>query len=485
MEGFNVPGSILVRKDRIQGIQYLADTGIQVTVDLSVAKERFKELSNPGYVEFYNSGVFELDGNRYLVTRCSNYYLCEGRPKEDWWKYRVEKEYLMPMTQQPEWMIEISIPPCDAEPCDFTPDGIYRALGFEDVRSLVFRGYLVMFGTVKMQGGASRVGLVKVNLDKLRHGIHQKARVVPADKMKVLKLDEATASQMTLSLSEKNWVPFVWKDRLYNVYSLAPLKLFETDVDTATCSLVQQNGPDDAFFNSLKLRGSTPLVQIGENEWLTLAHITVYSVPALYTNRWLLFSGNPEDRSLRLVWISGPVKFVNQWIEFTTGMAVTDSTVQVASGVQDCGLVLTTLALRDILALPSTRSVSSATTTKPAGLLGIGSATLAPRDLPALSSTRSASSPATTSLVSSKPAGLLGIGTGALAPRDLPALPGTRSASSPARTSPVSSSKPSGWWGSGSATVLTGKKHVPSDDSHWVLSVLTGTVLGLAARLLL
>ena len=347
MEPFNAAGYGVVRSERVQGIEY--PSGQQKRVDLSLALKRFPELADPKYVQFYNPGVFTLDGIDYMIARCSNYFLCEGKPKEDWWQVRVEKEFLMPMSERPEWMIELQMPPGEG---DFTKDNIYRPYGFEDVRAVISQGQLVLFGTVKISGGSNGLAMLKCELNKVRNAIRQIDLFLHMDSIVLLSLDSQTASVMTLSNSEKNWVPFVHKDTLYNVYSITPLRIFRTNLSTGVCTLIPTQ--TTGRYDSLRLRGSTPLVQTGPSSWVAMSHITVYGNPPLYTNRWVKFEGRPDDGTMKVSWVSSPFKLLSDWIEFTTGMLFDGKSLHVASGVQDCGIVISEIADMDDLREAST-----------------------------------------------------------------------------------------------------------------------------------
>ena len=125
----------------------------------------------------------------------------------------------------------------------------------------------------------------------------KKQRHMFVSKIDVNNLTYGEKNEICKSLStdfEKNWGPFIHKDKLHMIYDINPLKIFEFD-DDFKCKLVcnindkilkkfNESYPDLHFH----IRNSTNLIDIGKNQYLGMGHGVLDYKGSTEINKYLI-----------------------------------------------------------------------------------------------------------------------------------------------------------------------------------------------------
>jgi predicted GH43/DUF377 family glycosyl hydrolase len=82
---------------------------------------------------------------------------------------------------------------------------------------------------------------------------------------------------------EKNWSPFVHKERLYAIYQISPHTVLEVDPESGLCKEVAK-GEKGLEWSFGALRGGTPAISLGE-EYLTLFHSSKVGLSTLWSKK--------------------------------------------------------------------------------------------------------------------------------------------------------------------------------------------------------
>lgn len=115
---------------------------------------------------------------------------------------------------------------------------------------------------------------------------------------------------------DKHWSAFTYKDRLYFVYNLDPLRVMHCSMPAGNCNFVHFEGPRNYTFTQSKdtLRGGTPFVLYRHPYYLSIAHGTLFRDCArapcdwnrFYTANLVVMSVLPVHR---IVYVSGDIHF--------------------------------------------------------------------------------------------------------------------------------------------------------------------------------
>lgn len=86
---------------------------------------------------------------------------------------------------------------------------------------------------------------------------------------------------------EKNWSPFLIGDELYFIYSIVPFVILKYNKENKKCSRATF-GTNKFFYNlssryhnKLFIRGGTPFLQLGKNQWIGIGHSVIKNISAL------------------------------------------------------------------------------------------------------------------------------------------------------------------------------------------------------------
>jgi hypothetical protein len=127
---------------------------------------------------------------------------------------------------------------------------------------------------------------------------------------------------------QKNWCPFIMKDKICCIYSFEPLRILEIDENTGECKEIINKYMDK---NLDKLRGSTsPVYNSETNEYTLITHEIHFKHIRNYFHRFLVF-----DEEWNLKRISRPFYMENKQIEYILGYQVLNNKHIVHYSVMD------------------------------------------------------------------------------------------------------------------------------------------------------
>ena len=125
---------------------------------------------------------------------------------------------------------------------------------------------------------------------------------------------------------EKNWVPLIHDDRLFIVYSIRPLIIYE--FEGGSLSLATRSLPAQANFH---VRGGTSFVPVGNN-YVALAHLSPVKISgkSYYQHVFVAL-----DAALDLIEVSEPFFIQRKGIEFACGLSFSKGNFFISYGVGD------------------------------------------------------------------------------------------------------------------------------------------------------
>jgi hypothetical protein len=143
---------------------------------------------------------------------------------------------------------------------------------------------------------------------------------------------------------QKNWMPFVHRDRLHFVYALDPATILRYDEDRDAVTPVAESLPTAALDH---LRGGGQLLPVG-GEWLGICHESTAAAdsPGVYLHRFFLLDGEFRPAAL-----SDAFTFMGSKVEFCAGLALEPGTdrLLLSFGVDDARAMLGALPLENAL----------------------------------------------------------------------------------------------------------------------------------------
>jgi hypothetical protein len=150
--------------------------------------------------------------------------------------------------------------------------------GFEDPRSIIIGNYLYLVVSSRNSlYKKNQMFLIQIRTSDLNHT----KNITPK------RIIEITPSLIEIQ-SQKNWMPFLYDNKLHFVYNVNPHIIFECDINTGKC-IEKYN---KKYFNfTLNARGSSNII-----EWYSIKYkkvylgITHYRDGFIYTHRFYIFN---------------------------------------------------------------------------------------------------------------------------------------------------------------------------------------------------
>ena len=133
--------------------------------------------------------------------------------------------------------------------------------------------------------------------------------------------------------TQKNWMPFVWKDVIYFVYMCEPLTILKlADPETGHVEVVQ-NTPGTQWHLG-HYRGGTPGIPY-QGGFLFLIHEVVHGEKSrTYTHRFIHMTSLDDQWEISA--ISHPFYFQHKGVEFVTGATIVGDSLCIGVGIEDC-----------------------------------------------------------------------------------------------------------------------------------------------------
>jgi len=180
--------------------------------------------------------------------------------------------------------------------CDCPKKHITNVIGLEDGRYIVYNGKIY------------------ISFVSLEYGIKPEPSLVLAHLNKDYQITKIIQFRYNSDLIQKNWVPFIYKEKLCWIYSYDPFILLQVNVFTGHCSEIIKITYN---YNFSSFRGSTsPIILENNNDTiLTLVHEVSRDAKInskrIYSHRFLLYS-----KEFHLLQISEPFYFTELFVEY-------------------------------------------------------------------------------------------------------------------------------------------------------------------------
>ena len=137
------------------------------------------------------------------------------------------------------------------------------------------------------------------------------------------------------SQHQKNWIPYVYNDKLYFIYSIKPTCVLEvTDIDKGKCIIVKGNPSE--YDDEAQCYGSTPLVQWTDTLFVGFAHRREpwLSIPVVYDAEEMKFTKILETYNFALSGHLLSKPWRGKYVQFPYMLRVIDETKTVILGLE-------------------------------------------------------------------------------------------------------------------------------------------------------
>ena len=194
--------------------------------------------------------------------------------------------------------------------------------GYEDPRTIVLKNHLYIFTAALTNSCKFEMQLMTIDIDRLLDTFKQKQHSLSINDIKILKID------FDLDKIQKNWMPFIYNDSLYCVYSVSPHKILKVNVDSGMCELVHTTYYDITG----DYRGGSNIITY-KDQYLGVIHIRKSLTE--YLTYFYTFKTQPP---FQVTYISKPFLFNsdNPVIEFASGLQQNGDQFFLSYGLWDC-----------------------------------------------------------------------------------------------------------------------------------------------------
>ena len=120
---------------------------------------------------------------------------------------------------------------------------------------------------------------------------------------------------------EKNWMPFMYQNRLLFIYSIRPFRLFEINIETGELTEIKNISYGDKYLNDF--RGSACPISY-KSGWLCTIHQVFHADPRKYFHRFIWFDENFTEIKYSL-----PFYFETPSIEFNLSLCKIDESEEI------------------------------------------------------------------------------------------------------------------------------------------------------------
>ncbi len=155
-----------------------------------------------------------------------------------------------------------------------------------------------------------------------------------------------------MNVIEKNWMPFVYKNELYFIYSVFPHKILKY-TNTGYCQGVYTTNSSNFFYKNNKIGNGAPAQLINYNNkdyYITIAHINITNSNALIRKNFIyIFEAKPP---FNIVGMTKKFDIITESyipIEFCSGFVIKNNSIFLSFGVNDCFSAIQEYSLYDIL----------------------------------------------------------------------------------------------------------------------------------------
>jgi hypothetical protein len=308
----------LILNSNIRNIEY--DKYQQVLYNLKFYAKKFSDFENQEKKIFYkenlilddnyeknhknlfNPSIAIIKNNIYINFRCSNYNVEVKNNNLEYKVYRDDK-LIAPNLENPVSTINLlaqidkNLNITNTEQLDLNinlSSYPFFVKGIEDIRIIEFEGGVYFIGNSR-----------EVTPDNIPKMILGKYDLEKKNIEKILLLHGYEDNNC-----QKNWSPFIYRDKLLLIYSFSPFIILEPNLETGKCSIYKN---EKQLYNYSNFRGGSQGFYIN-NDLYFLIHEVVNNNGRLYFHRFVKLK---EDLSIEKV--SYPFYFENWGIEYVAG----------------------------------------------------------------------------------------------------------------------------------------------------------------------
>lgn len=216
----------------------------------------------------YNPGVFILNNNSnpWFIYRVSNFTLCGLSGCKIWDNGNKNKinSYIFLLAPNGE-IIKVTHPEFAMENC---------VRGCEDARTIVYKDKLMLVcNSSSGENCLRKMMIMELDLQELNEIKLQYVPIFGEKRTMVREIMPSRYSELKIRFdqdkNQKNWMPFIFNDDLYFVYSVQPHIILKYHED-GTCNKIYETSNDSVPKN---LRGGTSIVKTSSHYYLGLLHV--------------------------------------------------------------------------------------------------------------------------------------------------------------------------------------------------------------------
>ena len=260
-----------------------------------------KKLNFPDFFKYYNPSGFIYNNKLYTTHRI------HFQPNRFYHPYLKNKSFISISRENSDKVIYVNVPQISnlVQYQNFTKNKNYHVLGYEDVRAFILDNKLYMLAnTFAYNELHSQMCLIKFNLDQID-----------------LEKDEIISSQNVLLLnpslnenkSQKNWMPLIKDEKLFLIYSINPMTIYECNVDNGNINLIFKDNINQSV--PTNLRGSSNLVEYYSTKFNKKVYICVCHIKRItfYTHLFIIL----DNYSFKVLAISDEFIIDNNSLKFS------------------------------------------------------------------------------------------------------------------------------------------------------------------------
>ncbi len=293
-----------------------------------------KHLDVPKHYNYYNPSGFIYNNKMYTTHRIhyGKFYSLPIRIMQILGK--VRKSHIAISTEDNK-VIDVKVPDVkDIEKFKKqTSFKKYRMAGYDDARALLIKNKLYLLAnTCVNHNNYCQMCLLRFNIDKLESNILEFEDIILIE------------PSLNKTCHQKNWMPIVKDEKLYLIYSINPVKVYECNIETGHIDLICEHNPNKNLPSHI--RGGSNVLEyyskmFNENVYLCISHIRR---KGYYTHLFVILSKDYkikaisdefmiDKQSLRFIEYSTIIHHIN--IQFVSSILIINDTLNVFYGNYD------------------------------------------------------------------------------------------------------------------------------------------------------
>ncbi len=208
---------------------------------------------------------------------------------------------------------------------------IYKSpiIGIEDVRIIDFKNKLYGIGTTQEYTEKNNNQMVLFSYSEFNE----------MENPILLSIDDEKDKSV-----QKNWAPFVYKDKLLFVYSFDPFIILEPNLETGKCTKFEFENDNSDDLDLRDFRGSSQGFWYQNRLYFVIHQVYMENKTRIYLHRLISF-----DENLKNLKIGKPFYFETPQIEYVCGACIKNEKIIMSYSIKDRQSFLIELNLNDFL----------------------------------------------------------------------------------------------------------------------------------------